>query len=250
MIANPLMLAALALIPGALIAGALVYFLLGRKREAEEDVKSLDAPQGQDEAAMMPPPPPVPTDDEDVPSLTLGDDDELDDLFGDDDSLFDDPESSLFGQDSPLESKHDTDEQRLLTLAVILGASSISVNSDDEAIGLEDMERALDEMDKKPEPNSDEELAAMWEQSLQADEDDEDSFDLSYDGDELDLDASLDPSAKDDQIVDQAMLDDLFASADDALELEQTSDTPDLSLQSNPSRRWSTKMSWMRCLIA
>ncbi|MDV5172507.1 FimV/HubP family polar landmark protein [Photobacterium rosenbergii] len=226
MIANPLMLAALALIPGALIAGALAYFLFGRKREAEDDVKSLDAPQNQDEAAMVPPPPPVPTDDEDVPSLTLGDDDELDDLFGDDDSLFDDPESSLFGQDSPLESKQD-DDSNGFDLGGNLGASSISVNSDDDAIGLEDMERALDEMDKKPEPNSDEELAAMWEQSLQADEDDEDSFDLSYDGDELDLDASLDPAAKDDQIVDQAMLDDLFSSAtDDALE-DQPLDTQD-----------------------
>ena len=214
MIANPLMLAALALIPGALIAGALVYFLLGRKREAEEDVKSLDAPQGQDEAAMMPPPPPVPADDESVPSLALGDDDELDDLFGDDDSLFDDPESSLFGQDPQLESERNNDSNGF-DLGSNLGTSSISVNSDDEAIGLEDMERALDEMDKKPEPSSDEELAAMWEQSLQADEDDEDSFDLSYDGDELDLDDPLDSSAQDDQIVDQAMLDDLFASAED-----------------------------------
>nr|WP_255526959.1 FimV/HubP family polar landmark protein [Photobacterium sp. BZF1] len=226
MIANPLMLAALALIPGALIAGALVYFLLGRKREAEDEVKSLDAPQAQDEAAMMPPPPPVPTDDEEVPSLSLGDDDELDDLFGDDDSLFDDPESSLFGQDSQLESKRDGDDNGF-ELGGNLGASSISVNSDDEAIGLEDMERALDEMDKKPEPNSDEELAAMWEQSLQADEDDEDSFDLSYDGDELDLDAPLDPSAKDDQIVDQAMLDDLFASAsDDVLDEQPLDEAP------------------------
>ncbi|PSW11414.1 hypothetical protein C9J01_15745 [Photobacterium rosenbergii] len=225
MIANSLMLAVLALIPGALIAGALVYFLLGRKREAEDEVKSLDAPQAQDEAAMMPPPPPVPTDDEEVPSLSLGDDDELDDLFGDDDSLFDDPESSLFSQDSQLESKRDGDDNGF-ELGSNLGASSISVNSDDEAIGLEDMERALDEMDKKPEPNSDEELAAMWEQSLQADEDDEDSFDLSYDGDELDLDAPLDPSAKDDQIVDQAMLDDLFASAADDVLDEQPLDEP------------------------
>lgn len=235
MIANPLMLAALALIPGALIAGALVYFLLGRKREAEDEVKSLDAPQAQDEAAMMPPPPPVPTDDEEVPSLSLGDDDELDDLFGDDDSLFDDPESSLFSQDSQLESKRDSDDNGF-ELGSNLGASSISVNSDDEAIGLEDMERALDEMDKKPEPNSDEELAAMWEQSLQADEDDEDSFDLSYDGDELDLDAPLDPSAKDDQIVDQAMLDDLFASAADDVLGEQPLDEPSAESQALESK--------------
>lgn len=223
MISNPLLLAAMALIPGVLIAGLLAYFLLGRKREAEDDVKSLDAPQSQDEAAMMPPPPPVPTDDEDVPSLTLGDDEELDDLFGDDDSLFDDPESSLFGQDSSLASKEDSSGNGFDIaddLGGNLGASSISVNSDDEAIGLEDMERALDEMDKKPEPNSDEELAAMWEQSLQADEDDEDSFDLSYDGDDLDLDASSESSAEEEQIVDQAMLDELFSSAADDEEQE------------------------------
>lgn len=223
MISNPLLLAAMALIPGVLIAGLLAYFLLGRKREAEDDVKSLDAPQSQDEAAMMPPPPPVPADDEDVPSLTLGDDEELEDLFGDDDSLFDDPESSLFGQESSLASKEDSSGNGFDIaddLGGNLGASSISVNSDDEAIGLEDMERALDEMDKKPEPNSDEELAAMWEQSLQADEDDEDSFDLSYDGDELDLDASSEPSAEEEQIVDQAMLDELFSSATEDEEQE------------------------------
>ncbi|MGR5062742.1 FimV/HubP family polar landmark protein [Photobacterium sp. DNB22_13_2] len=214
LISNPLMLAAMALIPGVLIAGLLAYFLLGRKREAEDDVKSLDAPQSQDEAAMMPPPPPMPADDEDMPSLTLGDDEELDDLFGDDDSLFDDPESSLFGQESSLASKEDSNSFDIAgDLGGNLGASSISVNSDDEAIGLEDMERALDEMDKKPEPNSDEELAAMWEQSLQADDDDEDSFDLSYDGDELDLDAPMAPSVDEEQIVDQAMLDELFSSA-------------------------------------
>lgn len=219
MISSPLMLAAMALIPGALIAGLLAYFLLGRKREVEDDVKSLDAPQSQDKAAMMPPPSPTPADDEDVPSLTLGDDEELDDLFGDDDSLFDDPESSLFGQESSLASKEDSNGFDIAgDIGGNLGASSISVNSDDDAIGLEDMERALDEMDKKPEPSPDEELAAMWEQSLQADDDDEDSFDLSYDGDDLsydsgDLDASLESSADGDQIVDQAMLDELFSSA-------------------------------------
>ncbi|PSU33194.1 hypothetical protein C9I99_13410 [Photobacterium lutimaris] len=213
MISNPLMLIAMALIPGSLIAGLLAYFLLGRKREAEGEVKSLDAPQSQDEAAMMPPPPPMPADDEDVPSLTLGDDEELDDLFGDDDSPFDDPESSLFGPDSSLSSNEDSSSFDIAgDLGGNLGASSISVNSDDEAIGLEDMERALDEMDKKPELSADEELAAMWEQSLQADEDDEDSFDLSYDGDELDLGAPAEPSADEEQIVDQAMLDELFSS--------------------------------------
>ncbi|WEM41534.1 hypothetical protein PTW35_13035 [Photobacterium sp. DA100] len=211
MIANPWMLAALALIPGALIAGLLAYFLLGRKREAEDDVKALDAPQGQDAAAVMPPPSPTLSDDEGVPNLTLGDDDDIGDLFGDDEPLFDDPESSLFGQDTPLELKPGG-ESNGFELGSNLGASSISVNSDDAAIGLEDMERALDEMDSKPESNPDEELAAMWEQSLQADDDDEDSFDLSYDGDELDFDSPLASSAEDDQIIDQAMLDDLFAS--------------------------------------
>ncbi|AJR09447.1 hypothetical protein H744_2c2794 [Photobacterium gaetbulicola Gung47] len=213
MIANPWMLAALALIPGALIASLLAYFLLGRKREAEDDVKALDAPQSQDETAMVPPPSPAPSDDG-VPNLTLDDDDDLDDLFGDEESLFDDPESSLFSQESSLDSKPGG-ENSGFELGSNLGASSISVNSDDEAIGLEDMERALDEMDSKPEPNPDEELAAMWEQSLQADDDDEDSFDLSYDGDELDFDSPLDPSADGDQIIDQAMLDDLFSSDED-----------------------------------
>ena len=93
--------------------------------------------------------------------------------------------------------------------------STISVTHDD-AIGLEDMSRALDELDAKPEPSADEALATLWEQSLS--EDDNTNFDLSeYDEAIISSPASAstveDDNDADKQLSDQALLDEILQQA-------------------------------------
>ncbi|PSW19469.1 hypothetical protein C9I98_11145 [Photobacterium sanctipauli] len=222
LIDNPWAVAAMALIPGALIAGLVAYFLLGRRKEEESDVKSLDAPEQASDPAMVAPPPAA-VDDEPMPELALSDDNDIDDLFAtDNDSLFDDPESSLFSNDEGL-GGNGNDE---FEIDSGLGPSSISVKGDDQAIGLQDMERALDEMDQKSEPSSDEALAAMWEQSLQSDDDDEDSFDLSDGEDDFSLDSSLDEQGIEDGLLDQSLLDDLLSEVEQEEKRAESSDEP------------------------
>ncbi len=77
LIANPLALAAVAFIPGSLIAGLLAFFMLRRKKDDADDVKSLDSPEQK--PAMVPPPA---DSDDAIPDLALSDDNDLDDLFG------------------------------------------------------------------------------------------------------------------------------------------------------------------------
>nr|WP_255725046.1 FimV/HubP family polar landmark protein [Photobacterium sp. OFAV2-7] len=220
LIANPWALAAVAFLPGSLIAGALAFFMLRRKKEGDDEVKSLDSPEQK--PAMVPPP----EDDAVNPELPLSDDNDIDDLFGgDDDSLFDDPEKSLFSgeSDKAVDSIDmldlSTDSSDEFEIDSGLTPSSISVKGDEQAIGLQDMERALDEMDQTSEPNSDEALAAMWEQSLQSEGDDEDSFDLSDDS-TVGLDDDLLGEQKiEDGLLDQSILDDLLSE----VEMEQES---------------------------
>ncbi|WP_244156001.1 FimV/HubP family polar landmark protein [Photobacterium angustum] len=106
-------------------------------------------------------------------------------------------------------------------------SSSISVKGDD-AIGLEDMERALDEMDNESEPSSDEALALMWEKSLNESAKDEDTentlddFDLSQD--DFDLsdndDVKLLPADNEDEeldngLLEQSLLDEILQQAEE-----------------------------------
>ncbi|OLQ76126.1 hypothetical protein BIT28_19125 [Photobacterium proteolyticum] len=220
LIANPWALAAVAFLPGSLIAGALAFFMLRRKKEGDDEVKSLDSPEQK--PAMAPPP----EDDAVNPEIPLSDDNDIDDLFGgDDDSLFDDPEKSLFSGEPDKEVDAidmldlSTDSSDEFEIDSGLTPSSISVKGDEQAIGLQDMERALDEMDQTSDPNSDEALAAMWEQSLQSEADDEDSFDLSDDS-TVGLDDDLLGEQKiDDGLLDQSILDDLLSE----VEMEQES---------------------------
>ncbi|MGF1758918.1 hypothetical protein L4D76_13455 [Photobacterium sagamiensis] len=234
-IANPWILAAIALIPGALIAGAIAFFMFGRKKKeaGSDDVKSLDAPDTNG-PVMVPPP----TDGGDeIPDLTLSEDNDIDDLFASDDSsLFDDPEESLFASDSGMEIGHAADDAHSLDLSSgdnddfdihsDLSSSSISVKGNEEAIGLQDMERALDLMEQSSDQNSDEALAAMWEQSLQEQDKNEQNFDLSSDEANSAFDDELMTNdGIDEGLLDQSILDDLLSEVENEVAGQDELDT-------------------------
>ncbi|KYN88705.1 hypothetical protein ATY35_02420 [Vibrio cidicii] len=228
-LSNGWLVAAAALIPGALI-GLLIVMLLGRRKESapEPEVESKQAPLT---------PPPVADDELDELSDELGLDDDLfseteedadklfddatdneDDVFGnlDDDELDfnlegedgEDPFASI-GDDGDLDTDFDEFEP---------SANGISVKGSDKALGLQEMERALDDALPDLEISDDEES---------------DSFDLSDDNlamsedDFAELLAADEPSEElGDAALDQSMLDDLFASMDE----EDDSDEFDLDL--------------------
>ncbi len=225
-----------ALIPGALLA-LLVVMLLGRRSKSKEeeaaqqqtqDIDPLTAPIGLAAADQL--------DDE----LSLDDD-----LFGDDDS------EPLLEQDENAELEEDVfanldDEELDFNLEGDDGedpfagigddgdldvgfdefdssTSGIQVNGDEKALGLEEMERALDEV--TPE--------------LEVLDEDETDFDLSDDDNAISDDEFAKLLADDEPSedlssgsVDQAMLDDLFAELGDDdlnLDVEDTKPEPQVS---------------------
>lgn len=225
-----------ALIPGALLA-LLVVMLLGRRSKAKEEEAAQQQTQDIDPLAA-----PI--------GLAAADqlDDELsldDDLFGDDDS------EPLLEQDEKAELEEDVfanldDEELDFNLEGNDGedpfagigddgdldvgfdefdssTSGIQVNGDEKALGLEEMERALDEV--TPE--------------LEVLDEDETGFDLSDDDSAISDDEFAKLLADDEPSedlssgsVDQAMLDDLFAElGDDDLDLdvEDTKPEPQVS---------------------
>ncbi|ODZ32657.1 AAA family ATPase [Vibrio parahaemolyticus] len=225
-----------ALIPGALLA-LLVVMLLGRRSKAKEEEAAQQQTQDIDPLAA-----PI--------GLAAADqlDDELsldDDLFGDDDS------EPLLEQDEKAELEEDVfanldDEELDFNLEGDDGedpfagigddgdldvgfdefdssTSGIQVNGDEKALGLEEMERALDEV--TPE--------------LEVLDEDDTGFDLSDDDNAISDDEFAKLLADDEPSedlssgsVDQAMLDDLFAElGDDDLDLdvEDTKPEPQVS---------------------
>ncbi|MBE4248250.1 AAA family ATPase [Vibrio parahaemolyticus] len=225
-----------ALIPGALLA-LLVVMLLGRRSKSKEEEAAQQQTQDIDPLAA-----PI--------GLAAADqlDDELsldDDLFGDDDS------EPLLDQDDTAELEEDVfanldDEELDFNLEGDDGedpfagigddgdldvgfdefdssTSGIQVNGDEKALGLEEMERALDEV--TPE--------------LEVLDEDETGFDLSDDDNAISDDEFAKLLADDEPSedlssgsVDQAMLDDLFAElGDDDLDLdvEDTKPEPQVS---------------------
>ncbi|EJG1813164.1 AAA family ATPase [Vibrio parahaemolyticus] len=225
-----------ALIPGALLA-LLVVMLLGRRSKSKEEEAAQQKTQDIDPLAA-----PI--------GLAAADqlDDELsldDDLFGDDDS------EPLLDQDDKAELEEDVfanldDEELDFNLEGDDGedpfagigddgdldvgfdefdssTSGIQVNGDEKALGLEEMERALDEV--TPE--------------LEVLDEDETGFDLSDDDNAISDDEFAKLLADDEPSedlssgsVDQAMLDDLFAElSDDDLDLdvEDTKPEPQVS---------------------
>ncbi|WP_274026934.1 FimV/HubP family polar landmark protein [Vibrio parahaemolyticus] len=221
-----------ALIPGALLA-LLVVMLLGRRSKSKEEEAAQQQTQDVDPLAA-----PI--------GLAAADqlDDELsldDDLFGDDDS------EPLLEQDEKAELEEDVfanldDEELDFNLEGDDGedpfagigddgdldvgfdefdssTSGIQVNGDEKALGLEEMERALDEV--TPE--------------LEVLDEDETGFDLSDDDNAISDDEFAKLLADDEPSedlssgsVDQAMLDDLFAElGDDDLDLDVEDTKPE-----------------------
>ncbi len=221
-----------ALIPGALLA-LLVVMLLGRRSKSKEEEAAQQQTQDIDPLAA-----PI--------GLAAADqlDDELsldDDLFGDDDS------EPLLDQDDKAELEEDVfanldDEELDFNLEGDDGedpfagigddgdldvgfdefdssTSGIQVNGDEKALGLEEMERALDEV--TPE--------------LEVLDEDETGFDLSDDDNAISDDEFAKLLADDEPSedlssgsVDQAMLDDLFAElSDDDLDLDVEDTKPE-----------------------
>ncbi|HFQ4803660.1 TPA: FimV/HubP family polar landmark protein [Vibrio vulnificus] len=223
-LSNGWMVAAAALIPGALI-GLLIVMLLGRRKEAEPS-----ASETQTEAPLTPPPMSDSDLDDLTDDLTLDDDlfsdsddnsellfddtmgDDENDVFGDlDDSDLDfnlegedgeDPFASI-GDDGDLDTDFDDFDS---------SNNGISVKGSDKALGLEEMERALDEV--SPE--------------LEITDDEESDFDLSGENvgmsedDLAELLASDEPTEDlGDSALDQSMLDDLFSNLGDDDEVDE-----------------------------
>ncbi|WP_332998747.1 FimV/HubP family polar landmark protein [Vibrio vulnificus] len=223
-LSNGWMVAAAALIPGALI-GLLIVMLLGRRKEAEPS-----ASETQTEAPLTPPPMSDSDLDDLTDDLTLDDDlfsdsddnsellfddtmgDDENDVFGDlDDSDLDfnlegedgeDPFASI-GDDGDLDTDFDDFDS---------SNNGISVKGSDKALGLEEMERALD--DVSPE--------------LEITDDEESDFDLSGENvgmsedDLAELLASDEPTEDlGDSALDQSMLDDLFSNLGDDDEVDE-----------------------------
>ncbi len=225
-----------ALIPGALLA-LLVVMLLGRRSKAKEEEAAQQQAQDIDPLAA-----PI--------GLAAADqlDDELsldDDLFGDDDSeplleqdekaeLAEDVFANLDDEELDFNLEGDDGEDPFAGIGddgdLDVGfdefdssTSGIQVNGDEKALGLEEMERALDEV--TPE--------------LEVLDEDETGFDLSDDDNAISDDEFAKLLADDEPSedlssgsVDQAMLDDLFAElGDDDLDLdvEDTKPEPQVS---------------------
>ncbi|EML0425639.1 AAA family ATPase [Vibrio parahaemolyticus] len=225
-----------ALIPGALLA-LLVVMLLGRRSKAKEEEAAQQQAQDIDPLAA-----PI--------GLAAADqlDDELsldDDLFGDDDSepqleqdekaeLEEDVFANLDDEELDFNLEGDDGEDPFAGIGddgdLDVGfdefdssTSGIQVNGDEKALGLEEMERALDEV--TPE--------------LEVLDEDETGFDLSDDDNAISDDEFAKLLADDEPSedlssgsVDQAMLDDLFAElGDDDLDLdvEDTKPEPQVS---------------------
>ncbi|MBY7834222.1 AAA family ATPase [Vibrio fluvialis] len=217
LLSNGWMVGLLALIPGLLI-GLLVLMLLSRRSKSSSTEPTLQPAQtATPEAAIAP----VTVGEPEIDGL----DDELlldDDLFGDtDDSekLFSDEvdskdEDDIFADldesdlDFNLEGEDGQDPFAGIDddgdLDTEFGSNSgISVNSEEKALGLEEMERALDEATHNAN-----------------DDDDEAAFDLSDDGDmsqaEIESLLANDGEVEDleSEAIDQSMLDDLLSGFD------------------------------------
>lgn len=229
---NPTALIAAGLIPGGLLAGLLAFFLYRRSKKEEQEEqaeKNSQLPLIDDASSSE-------------PNLDSEDKlDELDDLLFDDD-LFADGNDKLeqsldrdlkqsektglseseISEAKPSESETSqpdpaSDPNFFLDdfdlnddFDVDMSSKSVSVNGEEAALGLEEMERAIDQMDSS---HSDEDLAAQWERSLQQEKVDVDSddFDLAEG-----LDESFEPlePKSEQELLDQSMLDDLLVDID------------------------------------
>ncbi|ENM3949296.1 aspartate-semialdehyde dehydrogenase [Vibrio cholerae] len=223
LLSNGWLVALLALIPGLLIA-IVVLLLLNRRSSAQQE-----NPTQNNITSEMPTAAPVtlgPEQTEDIGDDLLLDDDlfsttddkeenEAEKVFSDEDDVFadlneTDLDFNLDGQDSDdlfvgIDDDGDLDTE---FDALNESANGISVNADDKALGLEEMERALNDV------------------SEPTDNDDLNSFDLADENQmsEDDIEALLSGDEENELLsdgkVDQSLLDDLLASELDALDDE------------------------------
>ncbi|WP_187380347.1 FimV/HubP family polar landmark protein [Vibrio mimicus] len=225
LLSNGWLVALLALIPGLLIA-IVVLLLLNRRSDGQQDTASQSNLNSEIPAATAAPVTLGPEQTDDIGDDLLLDDDlfstadekdesEADKAFSDDDDVFadlneTDLDFNLDGQDSEDLFVGIDDDGDLDTEFDTLGesANGISVNGDDKALGLEEMERALDDV------------------TTEEDTDELSSFDLA-DEDQMsedDIEALLAGDEENELLsdgkVDQSLLDDLLASELDALDDE------------------------------
>uniref|UniRef100_UPI0035A98A56 FimV/HubP family polar landmark protein n=1 Tax=Vibrio cholerae TaxID=666 RepID=UPI0035A98A56 len=223
LLSNGWLVALLALIPGLLIA-IVVPLLLNRRSSAQQE-----NPTQNNITSEMPTAAPVtlgPEQTEDIGDDLLLDDDlfsttddkeenDAEKAFSDEDDVFadlneTDLDFNLDGQDSDdlfvgIDDDGDLDTE---FDALNESANGISVNADDKALGLEEMERALNDV------------------SEPTDNDDLNSFDLADENQmsEDDIEALLSGDEENELLsdgkVDQSLLDDLLASELDALDDE------------------------------
>ncbi|GIA43305.1 hypothetical protein VCSRO39_0256 [Vibrio cholerae] len=221
LLSNGWLVALLALIPGLLIA---IVLLLNRRSSAQQE-----NPTQNNITSEMPTAAPVtlgPEQTEDIGDDLLLDDDlfsttddkeenDAEKAFSDEDDVFadlneTDLDFNLDGQDSDdlfvgIDDDGDLDTE---FDALNESANGISVNADDKALGLEEMERALNDV------------------SEPTDNDDLNSFDLADENQmsEDDIEALLSGDEENELLsdgkVDQSLLDDLLASELDALDDE------------------------------
>ncbi|ELW1706077.1 hypothetical protein QMT39_000079 [Vibrio cholerae] len=223
LLSNGWLVALLALIPGLLIA-IVVLLLLNRRSSAQQE-----NPTQNNITSEMPTVAPVtlgPEQTEDIGDDLLLDDDlfsttddkeenDAEKAFSDEDDVFadlneTDLDFNLDGQDSDELFVGIDDDGDLDTEfdALNESANGISVNADDKALGLEEMERALNDV------------------SEPTDNDDLNSFDLADENQmsEDDIEALLSGDEENELLsdgkVDQSLLDDLLASELDALDDE------------------------------
>ncbi|NDJ82328.1 AAA family ATPase [Vibrio campbellii] len=222
-----------ALIPGALIA-LLVVMLLGRRSKAKEEEAATQEQQNVDPLAA---PIGLASADELDEELSLdddlfGDDDETENLFGqeeqqpEEEDVFgnlddDDLDFNLEGDDGedPFAGIGDDGELDVGFDEFDSSSNGIKVNGEEKALGLEEMERALDEVTPELEVLDDDDDAGF-------DLSDEDGSDALSDDAFAELLAADEPAeALQNDAVDQAMLDDLFADLDgDDLNLDVEDD--------------------------
>ncbi|MEF1199475.1 FimV/HubP family polar landmark protein [Vibrio owensii] len=227
-----------ALIPGALIA-LLVVMLLGRRSKAKEEEAAAQEQQNVDPLAA---PIGLAAADELDEELSLdddlfGDDDETDNLFEqeeqqpEEEDVFgnlddDDLDFNLEGDDGedPFAGIGDDGELDVGFDEFDSSSNGIKVNGEEKALGLEEMERALDEVTPELEVLDDDDDAGF-------DLSDEDGSDAMSDDAFAELLAADDPAEElQSNALDQAMLDDLFADLDgDDLNLDVEDDKPTVS---------------------
>ncbi|CAH0534064.1 hypothetical protein VST7929_01965 [Vibrio stylophorae] len=234
---DPMLLAIFGSVPGILLSIIVALLLTRRSNKSETKANaSANAPEmsmaapamaaaaGAGAAAVAAEPDSLAMnlDDDSMPELNLDDHDDLalftEDDLNREDGLIEPPMLDL-EDDGELDLLSDGDDELNLlednlldddVLSDSLDQPNLSPNDDGNALGLQDMERAIDKLSEEAD-QQDDALAAAWEQSLR-EQSDAESQPAASSADEDDFDLSITDS-KDTgfQGIDQSALDDLLS---------------------------------------